>query len=522
MMMEDGTGMVEAKSLGAAEPGTAVPVGPLAGASAQFSPGQVPRKPGVYLFRDVAGRVIYVGKAADLRRRLAQYFQRSRRQLADPRLRSLFGSIVSWEAHALRSETEALLLESRLIKEYAPRYNVLLRDDKRFLLLKLDLREPLPRLRAVRLRKDDGARYFGPFPQGRAVRATAEFLTRRFGLRSCRVAVPDEVAHRHCLASIVKDCCAPCVGRVSSAQYGARVAALLAVLDGQDLTPVAELRERMATAAAAQQFEQAAAWRDLIDNLAAVCGAGHRSFRFAALPAVTGVVAVADLQEALRISQPPDPIEAFDISNLGGTLAVASMVCFRAGRPDRASYRRFRIRTVEGSNDVAMLAEALRRHYGRRLREGGKRGLPGLIVIDGGKGQLHAALATLVELGCPSLPVLGLAKRQEEVFLPGRDEPLILSRHRPALRLLQAVRDEAHRFALAYHRELRDRRIQESLLDEIPGIGPTRKRALLIAFGSIRHLRQATAAAIAARVPGLGATFAKLIVDRLANHADHH
>jgi excinuclease ABC subunit C len=469
----------------------------------------------VYVFRDVAGRVIYVGKAVDLRRRLAQYFQKSRQRLADPRLRSLVGSIAAWECHPVRSETEALLLESRLIKEYAPHYNILLRDDKRFLLLKLDLREPLPRLRAVRLRKDDGARYLGPFPQGRAVRATAEFLTRRFGLRSCRVAVPDETAHRHCLASIVKDCSAPCVGKVTPEQYQERVAALLSVLEGDLAVVVGELRERMAAAAAARQFEKAAEWRDLIDNLETVCGTKNRSFRFAALPAsASGSAAVADLRDALRISQDPDPIEAFDISNIGGTLAVASMVRFRGGRPDRAGYRRFRIRTVEGSDDFAMMAETLGREYGRRLREGGEdggAGLPGLIVIDGGKGQLNAALKALVEAGCPPLPILGLAKRQEEIFLPGRDEPLVLERHRPALRLLQTVRDEAHRFAIAYHRELRDRRIRESLLDEIPGIGPARKQALLSAFGSIRRLRQASAAEIAERVPGLGAKSAELV-----------
>jgi excinuclease ABC subunit C len=268
----------------------------------------------------------------------------------------------------------------------------------------------------------------------------------------------------------------------------------------------------MGAAAAARQFEKAAEWRDLIDNLETVCGTRNRSFRFAALPAAaTGSDAVADLQDALRISQIPDPIEAFDISNIGGTLAVASMVRFRSGRPDRAGYRRFRIRTVEGSDDFAMMAETLGREYGRRLAEGGGGGLPGLIVIDGGKGQLNAALKALVEAGCPPLPVLGLAKRQEEIFLPGRDEPLVLDRHRPALRLLQAVRDEAHRFAIAYHRELRDRRIRESLLDEIPGVGPARKQALLSTFGSIRRLRQASAAEIAERVPGLGAKFAERI-----------
>lgn len=479
----------------------------------QFRPGEVPAKPGVYLYRDRFGEVIYVGKAVNLRRRMSQYFQPSRRQTADPKSRSLLNSIWSWEYFEVKSDDEALILESRLIKDYAPRYNVLMRDDKRYFLLKINPRETFPRLQLTRLRKDDGAVYYGPFTSGTALRAAVEFLNRHFGLRVCRSPVPDETDHQHCLASIIRDCSAPCVGKETAEGYQRRVEAAMKVFDGNIAVLTSELKERMRKAAENQRFESAAKWRDVINLLEEAFGTRNRSFRFASIPSHSGEEAVKDLQEALKISTEPRVVEAFDISNIGGTLAVASMVCFVDGRPARDRYRRFRIRTVEGSNDFAMMKEAVSRCYRRRLDE--QRPLPGLIMIDGGKGQLSSALEALVEIGCPPLPVIGLAKKNEEIFVPGRSEPVVLDHTRPALRLLQAVRDEAHRFAVSYHRELRQKRIQESLLDEIPGIGPERKKTLLIRFGSLRELRKATAEEIAAAVPGLGRKMAETIVNHL-------
>jgi excinuclease ABC subunit C len=288
---------------------------------------------------------------------------------------------------------------------------------------------------------------------------------------------------------------------------------MLGILEGDVASLIAELRQRMTTAAEKRQFEQAAKWRDVITNLEAIFGSRNRSFRFAAISGDAGNEAVRDLRDALGLPTDPSRIVAFDVSNTSGEMAVASLVSFADGRPDRRNYRRFRIRGADANDDTARMSEAVRRHFDRLLRE--ERPLPELLLLDGGKGQLSAVLATLVALQCPPLPVVALAKRQEEIHIPGEAEPIILDRHRPALRLVQWIRDEAHRFAVAYHREIRSRRLQESLLDEIPGIGETRKRALLRAFGSVRELRKATPDEIVKRVPGIGAAFAEIIAQHL-------
>ncbi|HBC87009.1 MAG TPA: excinuclease ABC subunit C [Lentisphaeria bacterium] len=477
-----------------------------------FNPGDIPQKPGVYIFRDRFGDVIYVGKAANLRKRLSQYFQRSRSRLADPKLRSLINSIDSWEISPVKNESESLILESRLIKEYAPKYNVLLRDDKRFFLIKIDLNEQYPRLKLARLRKNDGARYFGPFPKG-DVRGTADFLTRYFGLRTCRADVPDEIDFRHCMSSRIRDCCAPCNGKVTKEGYMERVSTLMKVLEGDSEQVVCELRSRMEKAAAGKQYETAAKWRDMLTNIEEIFGEKKRNFRFASIPSESGGESVKDLQTALGIDREPKMIEAFDISNISGQFAVASMVCFRDGRPDRNSYRRFRIREVHQIDDFAMMDEVVRRHYSRKLSEG--RADTDLIIVDGGKGQLNAALSALISIKYPPMPILGLAKRNEEVFLPGKPEPIVLERTRPALKLLQAVRDEAHRFAISYHRELREKRIEESILDEIEGIGDNRKMQILNEFGSIESLKKASPEQIAERIPGIGLKLAEMIKEKI-------
>ncbi len=480
---------------------------------ASFSPADVPAKPGVYIYRDRFGQVIYVGKASNLRRRMSSYFQKSRVVRADPKLRSLVNSIASWECLTVKNEDESLILESRLIKQYAPRYNVLLRDDKRFLMVKIDLGEKFPRLRLARIKKNDSCRYFGPFPKGSALRGTVEFLVRWFGLRSCKPEVPGEEDRKHCMASIVRDCCRPCVGEVSEEDYMGRVKRLIEVLEGDIKEVMEALKSRMAEAAKAKRFEKAALYRDMMANMEELYGAKNRDFSRTSLDASPGEAAVEDLRQALGLERPPRVIEGFDISNIAGTLAVASLVRFENGRPDRKGYRRFRIKTVEGSNDFAMMREAVTRRFKRLLEE--KSPLPDLLLVDGGKGQLSSALDALVELKCPPFAILGLAKRNEEIFVPGRSEPYVLDKERPALKLLQALRDEAHRFAVSYHRLLRLKRIQESLLDEIPGLGPARKKTLLETFGSLRELRKATPEEIAGRAPGIGLEPAKAISEFL-------
>lgn len=486
----------------------------------RFSRQDIPDKPGVYVFRSAAGEVIYVGKAKSLRRRLASYFQPSRRRTADAKLRSLINSIAQYEILTVQSESEALLLEERLIKQYGPRYNVELRDDKRFLLVKIDPSEQFPRLTLARLQKDDGSTYFGPFPRAGVLRQTLDFLNRHFGLRSCPTRDPTPGDHRHCLQHVVRKCCTPCLGDVSKDAYGERLAAAMRVLEGNTREILTRLDQRMRRLASQSKFEEAARVRDMIENLRALCDPRQRRFRRAVLQGEGGTAGreqVVDLQRALGLRPLPTHIECFDVSNIAGRLAVGSMVCFRNGKPSTRDYRRFRIRRVEGANDPAMMKELISRRYGRRVE--GDAELPDLIVVDGGVAQLNAALEALAECGAPAVPVLGLAKKREEIYLPGRSAPIVLSRHRGGLRLLQALRDEAHRFALTYHRDLRRRRIADSVLVEVPGIGKTRCGQLLRTFGSVKRLAQSSAEEITAAVPGVGPKLAAQVLSYLRAHS---
>ena len=482
-----------------------------------FHPGDIPAQPGCYIYRDAFGTVIYVGKASNLRRRMSQYFQPSRETRADPKLRSLINSIETWECITVHSEEESLLLESRLIKQYAPKYNVLLRDDKRMPLLKIDRTEKFPRLKTARIRKDDSCLYYGPFPNSGALKQTTEFLSRYFGLRTCRHPDPGQEEHAHCLAGTVKDCCCPCVGKVTPEEYMQRVDSLIDVLNGNTDEITAALETKMQEAARQRSFEKAALYRDMAKNIKSLYGVRTRTFPNAHLPEIVdGEAAMLDLQEALKLKTPPETMICFDNSNISGTLSVASMVCFKGGRPNKNAYRRFRIRTVEGANDFAMMHEIITRHFTRLLNE--NQPMPDLMIVDGGKGQLSYAVDALVALHCPPFPVIGLAKRNEEVFIPGWPDPVVISHDRPALKLLQAIRDESHRFAITYHRALRLRKIRDSILDEIPCIGEVRKQALLSAFGSVTRLRKATPEQIAARAEGIGLETAVQIADYLAKH----
>ncbi|MBR2373641.1 MAG: excinuclease ABC subunit UvrC [Lentisphaeria bacterium] len=478
----------------------------------EYHPGEIPAKPGVYVFRDRFGNVIYVGKAVNLRRRLGNYFQPARSRNGDPKLRSLINSIADWNYEVVRSNDEALILESRLIKAYAPRYNILMRDDKRYLLLKLDMNEKFPTLRCARFKAGDNARYFGPFPHGTALKSTLEYLLARFKLRACKDENPDEESCKRCLKRIMKDCSAPCRGCVTEEEYGKLLESALEVLNGNIGELEAELEEKMRAFAAEQKFEQAARYREIISNLRTVFSRKNRAFENPELPGVpSGMAAVEALQERLKLAVPPRLIFGFDISNTFGTLAVSGMVVFRDGKPDRSSYRTFNIRSVEGIDDFSMIAEAVRRHFSRLLAAKGE--LCDLLLIDGGKGQLNAAVSVLYELNCPVIPVLGLAEKNEEIFLPGRSEPVILSRHDPALRLLQSVRDETHRYSITRHRRRREKLLASSVLENIPGIGDKRRQLLLQTFGSVAVLKILSAQQIYERCPELGEKLAGNIAD---------
>lgn len=477
---------------------------------------QLPHKPGVYLMKDRFGTVVYVGKARDLRKRVSQYFHPSRRMGWDLKFNALVEAIHDLDAHVVKNEAEAVLLEGRLIKEFKPRYNVSFRDDKRFLMVKVNLNDPIPRFSLTRLRQEDGARYFGPFASSGAIRRTLTLVRHKFNLRGCRPLTPTEADYKHCLYGHLKVCTAPCVANVSRDDYLAQVSAACDFLDGQCEEMRGQIEESMKKAAAAQDFEQAAQLRDLLGD---INRATQKTNKFDRLPlklpvAVNPERDLEELGNVLGLPASPGRIDGFDISNISGTYAVASLVRFRNGRPDRNYYRRFRIKSVVGQDDFACMAETVRRRYSRLLNETDSSnesaadpdrsaGLPDLIVIDGGKGQLNAACAELAKLGLQRIPILGLAKEFEEIYLPERSEPLRLDHGTGALKLLQRVRDESHRFANTYNAQLRLRRISESLLDEFPGIGEARKAALLKRFGSVQRLKVATLEQIS-DVPGFG------------------
>ncbi len=464
----------------------------------------LPHKPGVYLMKDRFGTVIYVGKARDLRKRVSSYFHPSRRLGWDLKLNALIQAVHDLDTYVVRTEPDALLLESKLIKDYHPRYNISFRDDKRFLLVKINLNDPIPRFVLTRLRQDDGARYFGPFVHSSSARHTLTLARRKFNLRGCRPFTPGPEDYKHCLYGHLKYCTAPCIANVSLDDYRRQVLAACEFLDGQTGEMERELQELMKKAAAAQDFEKAAQYRDALDDLRLTTQKTKKFFR---LPLAWPIALdpqrdLAELGQLLNLPAAPLRIEGFDISNISGTFAVASMVHFRDGKPDRSNYRRFRIKTVAGQDDFACMAETVRRRYTRLLGEAPGE-LPDLILIDGGKGQLNAAVAELAQLGLSRLPVIGLAKEFEEIHRPGVPEPLRLGADSGALKLLQRVRDESHRFANTYNAQLRLKKISESILDEFPGIGLQRKTALLKKFGSVHRLRLATVEEIAA-VPGFG------------------
>jgi excinuclease ABC subunit C len=492
--------------------------------------GVLPHKPGIYLMKDRFGTVIYVGKARDLRKRVSQYFHPSRRLGWDLKFNALVEAIHDFDIHVVRSEPEAFLLEGKLIKEFHPRYNISFRDDKRFLMFKVNLNDPIPNFTFTRLKKDDGARYFGPFSNSSALRNTLALVRRQFNLRGCRVFTPGAADYKHCLYAHLKHCTAPCIGNVTRDQYLEQVNAACDFIAGQCHEMKGQLEAEMRKAAAAQDYEKAASLRDLIRDLKETT---KKERKFERVPytlplAIDPQRDLTELAKALGLREPPQRIEGFDISNISGTFAVASLVSFKHGRPDRVNYRRFKIKTVEGQDDFASMAEVVKRRYTRLLREsrgksedGGLKmedgkgsarpssilhppsSLPQLILIDGGKGQLNAACAELKKLGLETIPVIGLAKEFEEIYQPGESKPLRLGLNHPAVKLLQRVRDECHRVANSYNAQLRIKRISESVLDEFPGIGERRKQALLKKFGSVQRLRTATLEQIAA-VPGFG------------------
>jgi excinuclease ABC subunit C len=507
---------------------------------------EVPHKPGVYLIRDRFAKIIYVGKARDLRRRLANYFTPSSRNRVDLKTRALIDSAADYEWHLVKSDAEAVLYEGKLIKEWRPKYNISFRDDKRFLLVRVQMSDAIPRIELTRLRREDGARYFGPFANASALRSTLQALRKQFGLRSCRPIEPTEKDFKHCLDHVIKNCSAPCVAKISREDYKARVGQACEILEGKSREMTRTIEAEMEKAAEKLDFEKAASLRNLLRDLRETSKPMKRFTRTSLPSGIDPLADIRELGEALHLPRTPRTMECFDISNISDNHIVASMVRFRDGVPERESYRRYRITSTKGQNDFASMAEVIRRRYRHLLSEAaksapdladsqeipaealtrhaassGKDGkgekespLPDLIIVDGGKGQLGMACRELQALGLHDQQVIGLAKEFEEIYRPGESLSLRLDKDSGALRLLQRIRDEAHRVANGYNELLLRRRISESLLDEVPGVSEAKKKALLTKFGSITRMRKAGVAEIAA-TPGISMGLAATILERL-------
>jgi len=610
---------------GAALPMTESELHPLAHKIANL-----PESPGVYLWKDTEGRVLYVGKAKRLRSRVRSYLAADR--IESIKTLALMRQAVDVDTIVVPSEAHALILENNLIKEYRPRFNIALRDDKSYPYIKVTVQEPFPRVIVTRRLVDDGGRYFGPYTDVGAMRRALNVVKRIFTVRSCNYDMPREMPERPCLDYHIGRCKAPCIFAQSQVEYRAMIDEVLLYLDGRTDEVTRRVRERMEEASARLDFERAAELRNALrhleqleeptvvveveggdrdvigyardgdeacvvvlriragkllareqqvlenlegENDAAVLSAylvrgylpslEHASellapFEFddrelieqslsrtairvpqrgprrqlidlaeqnarhlleeqklASFEADERAVdPVYELQRELGLTTVPRAIACFDISTAQGTDTVASCVWFENGRPKRGEYRKFKIKTVEGTDDFASMREVVTRFFQRRIEE--EKPLPDLVVIDGGKGQLAAARAALESLELGALQTVSLAKREEEVFVPGRGESLRLSRRSPGLRLLQRVRDEAHRFAITYNRKRRAMRTVTSELLKIPGIGPQRRRALLHAFGSVQGVRDANEADIA-RVPGFSAASARRVLEALGAQA---
>ena len=525
---------------------------------------EVPHKPGVYLMRDRFNRVIYVGKARDLRKRVSSYFLPSKIAQADLKTRAMLEATWDFETHVVRSEAESLLLEGKLIKEYRPRYNVSFRDDKRFLLVKIDMAEEWPRFRLARFKKDDNARYFGPYAHAGALRQTLNLMRKKFGVLTFGRGAPTERELKSATYQVPMR-----LTEITAQQYRERVAQACEFLEGHSREMIDTLEGQMRQAANKMDFEKAAELRNMIDDVRQTTKATRRFTRGGLPSAIDPMADVQALADALQLPRPPLVMECFDISNISTTHVVASMVCFRDGLPDKNCYRRYRVRTVQGQDDFASMAEVVRRRYSRVLlearelnpdaaefsqetageaiarqqssvsipvaaeinsqarhgpspsdwRTGGWRYIrvPDLIIVDGGKGQLSAACRELQRLGLHDLPIIGLAKEHEEIYRPGRALPLRLPLDSGALRLLQRIRDEAHRFANAYHQLLLKKRVEESILDDCPGVSQNRKNLLLRRFGSVDRLRKASVEDIAV-TEGIGLKLAEEVHRFLQRH----
>lgn len=446
----------------------------------------LPDSPGVYMMKNSSGEIIYVGKAVILKNRVSQYFRPKKDR--SPKESAMLKNVVDFEIRLTATETEALILECQLIKKFRPRYNILLKDDKAYPFVRLNLAEKFPRVTIFRRRKDfkpsADEKIFGPFTDSRAIRENLNLLRKIFPLRTCK-----NFQSRPCLEFHMRRCIAPCTGKISDEEYQRLIDGATMFLEGKTKSLEEKLKSDMQTASDNLNFELAARIRDQIFALQKITEQKqiHRREREDQFEIQT-IGAVEELGKYLRIKL-PTRMECFDISHNQGSETVASMVYFEDGLPKKSEYRRFKIQTTEGMpDDFRSMREVVARRYGSMNSED----LPDLIVIDGGIGQLNSALEIIRGVGHKSVPVIGLAKRLELVFVEGSSEPIELPRHSQALYLLQRIRDEAHRFAITYHRLLRGKRNLKSVLDSIDGIGKTRRDGLRKKFKTLDEIKAAT------------------------------
>jgi excinuclease ABC subunit C len=451
----------------------------------------LPHTPGVYLMKDRFGNVIYVGKAKDLKKRVSTYFQPSRkRMVAQPKVRSMLPLIMDLDTIDVKSETEALLLEGKLLKEYKPRYNTEFVDDKRFLMVKVDVQNPIPIFRLTRNRNDYQSHYYGPFVHASMLRKTLSEMRIKFGILLAD-ARPAEISPGN--YRMYDDIRREIYGHeniVTIEQYRSRVDAACSFLEGKSREWILEVEKEMQQCASEREYEKAADLRDLVRSMRQILERTKKFVNTANLKeSPKGII--ERLKEVLDLETLPRHIECFDISHVSGSFVVASMVCFRNGKASRADYRRFRIKGFVGNDDFQSMEEVVGRRYQRLNRE--ERPMPDLIVIDGGKGQVTSALRAFLILDIQPPPLIGLAKKMETIIFPDNRAPLNLPHDDTALFLLQRIRDEAHRFANSFNADLRSKKIKESILDEFPGLGEVRKRDLMAHFRSIDKLKRATA-----------------------------
>ena len=462
--------------------------------------------PGVYLMKDRFGGILYVRKAKNLKRRVATYFQDARRQRwQQPKVAAMLDLIADFEVIEVKNESEALLLEGKLIKEWKPKYNTDFVDDKRFLLVRVDIENPIPLFRLVRFKQNEQSLYFGPFAHAGLLRKTLAELRLKYGIL-LHDASPRRLETGQW--ELYDDARAEIYGHsntVTAKDYAERVREACVFLEGKSREWLKDLDKEMREAAAERRYERAADLRDLIFALK---GTIRRTRKFVRDPLKPNdpLAVLEKLASHLALDERPRHIECFDISHISGTFCVASMVHFTEGVPDKAQYRRYRIRSFVGNDDFRAMEEVVGRRY-RRLHDEG-RAFPQLVVIDGGRGQVSAALKAFLGQGLEPPPLIGLAKKEETIIFPDSREPLNLPGHDPARLLLQRVRDEAHRFANSFNAELRSERLKESVLDDFEGLGKVRRAALLDRFGNLAALRRADPKALQT-VEGIGPKLAE-------------